>query len=402
MQNVVLRISVLLGACGILYLRMPLAFVRPQFWAEDGMLFLDNRLHGIAALKLPAAGYLFTIPRLVAFVAGAFPIWLAPWIYNYAALAAALLLVGLVTSPRSDMPYKPLLAAAIVVVPAGFEVLMNLVNSQWLYPIGVAVMLHMRAPETRLGAFAEYVFLALVGVTGPFSIFLCPIALALYFAKRERRLMIFSVILAICAVVQMTYIARSGGVPDVASPALYSPTLWITAPALGFTKTFAPVNELFKGYVGVFLIVICIPLALWMAFRSTYRKQYLTLAAFALLVVYSGMFKSRGDLGTLQGNPRYLYAGSVFLVWFLCCVAAESRQAIRVFVLSVVVIALTNSAYKQLGVEQASIDFHWPDYAQRISQGGPVIVPINPTWGIKISPDDSRIINLEKLGIKPD
>jgi hypothetical protein len=371
---------------------MPFAFVRPQFWAEDGMLFLDNRLLGITALKIPAAGYLFTIPRLVALVAGAFPVWLAPWIYNYAALGAVLLLVGLVTSPRFDMPYKPLLAAAIVVVPAGFEVLMNLVNSQWLYPIGVAMILHMRAPENRLGAFAEYLFVALVGITGPFSIFLCPMALALYFAKRERRLMIFSVILTICAVVQTYYIVRSGGVIDVAVPAPYSWTLWITAPAFGFTRTFSPVNQLFNGYVGVFLVVACIPLAMWMAFRSTYRNQYLTLAAFALFVVYGGMFKSRGDLSTLQGNPRYLFAGSVFFIWFLCCAAAESRQGIRVLILSVVVIALTNSAYNQLGVEQASIDYHWPEYAQKISQGGPVIVPINPNWAIKISPGDNRIM----------
>jgi hypothetical protein len=392
MQNVFLRVSVLVAACGILYLRMPLAFVRPQFWAEDGMVFLDNHLHGIAALKLPAAGYLFTIPRLVALVAGAFPIWLAPWIYNYAALAAVLLVVGLVMSPRLDMPYKPLLAVAIVVAPGGYEVLMNLINSQWLYPIGVALILLMRAPETRLGACAEYLFVALVGVTGPFSIFLCPIALALYFATRERRLMIFSVILAICAAVQMTYIVRSGGVANVVAPALYSHTLWITLPALAFTEIFSPVNQLLKGYVGVFLIVVCIPLASWMVFRSTYRKQNLTLAAFALLIVYSGMIKCRGDLTVIGSHNRYVFAGGIFFVWLLCCAAAESRQGIRVLILSVVVIALTNTAYKELHVEQTSIDYHWSEYAQKISQGVPVIVPINPNWAIKFSPDDNRIM----------
>jgi hypothetical protein len=312
------------------------------------------------------------------------------------------LVVGLVTSPRFDMPYKPLLAAAVVVVPQGYEVLMNLINSQWLYPIGVLVMLNMRAPETRLGAFAEYLFVALAGLTGPFSLFLCPIALALYFARRDRRLMIFSVILAICAVAQMTYILRLGGVPDAAVPASYSPTLWITSPAFGFTKTFAPLNEIFDGYLGVFLIVVCAPLAFWAAFRSTYRKQYFALAAFALLVVYSGMFKYRGDIGTLHGNPRYLHAGSVFVVWFLCWAAAESRLAIRVFILAAVGIALANSAYKERNFEMATTDFHWPDYAERISRGGPVLVPINPNWAIKISPDDSRVINLEGLGLKPD
>lgn len=402
MQNVLLRTSVLLGACGILYLRMPLAFVRPQFWAEDGMVFLDNRLHGIAALKIPAAGYLFTIPRLVGFVAGAFPIWLAPWIYNYAALAAALFLVGLVTSPRFDMPYKPLLALAVVVAPGGYEVFMNLINSQWLYAVGVAVILNMRAPETTLGAFAEYLLAALVGLTGPFSIFLCPVALALYFAGRERRLMIFSVILAICAIVQTYYIVRGGGVANVADPVVYSSTLWITIPAGAFTEVFSPANQLLKGYVGVLIIVVCVPIASWMVFRSAYRKQILTLAAFALFIIYSGMIKRRGNLATLGSYNNYVFAGQIFFVWFVCCAAAASRQGIRVAVLSLVAIALAHSAYRELGAEQTSIDYHWPDYAQRISQGGPVIVPINPTWGIKISADDSRIINLERLGVKPD
>jgi hypothetical protein len=290
------------------------------------------------------------------------------------------------------MPYKPLLAMAVVVAPGGYEVFMNLINSMWLYPIGVAVMLHMRAPETTLGAFAEYLFVALVGVTGPFSIFLCPIALALYFAKRDRRLMIFSVILAICAVVQTYYIVRSGGVANVVAPAVYSPILWIILPAVAFTEIFWPVNQLLKGYVGVFLIVVCIALASWMVFRSTYRKQNLTFAAFALLVVYGGMIKARGDLTAIGSYNHYVFAGGIFFVWFLCCAAAESRQGIRVLILSVVVIALTNTAYRQLHVEQASIDYHWPDYAQKISQGVPVIVPINPNWAIKISPDDNRIM----------
>ncbi len=108
---------------------------------------------------------------------------------------------------------------------------------------------------------------------------------------------------------------------------------------------FSPVNQLLKGYVGVFIIVVFVPIASWMVFRSAYRKQILTLAAFALFIVYSGMIKRRGNLTTLGSYNNYVFAGEIFFVWFLCCAAAASRQGIRVVILSLVVVALAHSVY---------------------------------------------------------
>src|SRR3954469_13020568 len=59
------------AACGgILFARRPDMVLNPQFWAEDGpVFFAQARIHGIAALVEPYAGYFHTVLRLVAWIA---------------------------------------------------------------------------------------------------------------------------------------------------------------------------------------------------------------------------------------------------------------------------------------------------------------------------------------------
>src|SRR4029077_15424766 len=125
-----------LAALLIIYVRMPENFTRPQFWAEDGVVFF-RLAHAIGArgLLTPVACYFMTMPWLVALGAELFsPQW-APWIYNYAGAGLALFAVYLATTPTPDLPLKPLLALAIVTVPPGGEILGALANSMWLMPI---------------------------------------------------------------------------------------------------------------------------------------------------------------------------------------------------------------------------------------------------------------------------
>src|SRR5687767_9857018 len=130
-----IRIATVLVALVIIYLRMPDNFIRPQFWGEDGALFFKwAHETGARGLFMPFAGYFSTMPWLVALAAKLFsPEW-APWIYNYTGVGIALLAVYLATSPRLDMPLKPLLALAIVTVPQGYETLGALANSMWIMP----------------------------------------------------------------------------------------------------------------------------------------------------------------------------------------------------------------------------------------------------------------------------
>jgi hypothetical protein len=224
------RVAVVALAGAILFARMPHSFLRPQFWGEDAIVFLDNYVRGARAIFDPLGGYPFAIPRLIALFAGMFPVWMAPWIYNYAALAAVLALVALVMSPRFDLPYKPLLALAVVVGTAGSEVLLTLVNVQWIAPVGVMVLLLMREAHNRAVRWLENSFVAITALTGPFSIFIFPISLCLYLIERRRRLLEFSIVLALGAAIQATFIGSNLNLFNLIEPKPYHWSLWITAP----------------------------------------------------------------------------------------------------------------------------------------------------------------------------
>jgi hypothetical protein len=137
------RAGVVVAALAIIYWRIPSDLTNPQFWAEDGLIFLLSYQLGWQVLTTPLAGYLLAVPCLTVFAASFFP-ELAPTICNYTAVLLTLLVAWLATSPRFDMPHKPLLVLAVVSVPAGFEVLGNITNVQWILPIGAFILLFLR------------------------------------------------------------------------------------------------------------------------------------------------------------------------------------------------------------------------------------------------------------------
>lgn len=102
--------------CGvILYLRTPDAFQHPQVWAEDGpVLFAGNLLHPWRSLVESYAGYFITVPRLTALIIGFLPFKLIPAGYFAVSVLLILLTCWMTLSPRLELPYKPLLAIAIV------------------------------------------------------------------------------------------------------------------------------------------------------------------------------------------------------------------------------------------------------------------------------------------------
>jgi hypothetical protein len=378
-------------ACAILFARMPHSFLRPQFWGEDAIVFLDNYMRGARAIVEPLNGYLIAMPRLIALVAGIFPVWMVPWVYNYAALAAVLALVALVTSPRLDLPYKPLLALAVVVDTAGLEVLLTLVNVQWIAPIGVMVLLLMREADNRAVRWLENSFVGITALTGPFSIFIFPISLWLYFIERQRRLLEFSIILTVGAAIQATFIGSNWNVFNLTEPKPYHWSLWISAPANWFLETFRPLNEVFSGPLGAALVVVVVlPITAWIVWQQPRRWQKAALLAFALAVVYSGMLKYRNNVALY--NPRYVFAGSIFSVWLICCAAERFQPTLRNAIIALVIFAEIHTFVHLIKVERGTVDTHWPEWAAKIERGEPVLVPTDPNWTIKINQPDSGVI----------
>ena len=75
-------LATLLAAVAMLYYRKADAFHTPQFWAEDGIWFMQQYSHGARSLFMEYSGYYHLYPRLIALIAACFRLSATPAIYN--------------------------------------------------------------------------------------------------------------------------------------------------------------------------------------------------------------------------------------------------------------------------------------------------------------------------------
>ena len=378
------RVGVVLLALAIVYLRTPTTFTNPQFWGEDIVWFADARYTGLSALITPFVGYLLTIQRLVALLTSPFSPAIAPTLYNYAALLLTSLVVWIITSPRLDMPFRPLLAVAVVVVPTGHEVLGTLTNIQWILPLGAFALLFMRESPSRSVLVAESIFLGLTAVSGPFSIFLTPMFLwrsvCTSRPTERRRLAILSSVVCLGAVIQIAVIVshREALTLNIAAPSAYSWTLWVNMPVSVIMTSFRPLPHFFKGLGGAILGLIVLAAAAALARQRPYRAQKIFILIFSLLIAFSAMYKFRGMLDAPAGiGERYFYPGSVMLLWFICCVSTQ--RFVRPLVAGIV--GFTELSLLPVIAQTSPItaDLQWRAWVNYTSSGLPVTVPTSPT-----------------------
>jgi hypothetical protein len=379
-RAVAVRVAVVLAALLILYLRMPTTFTNPQFWGEDIDLFYGARVDGWSALSTVMAGYLICAQFLVAILASYLNPVAAPAIYNYAAIVLTLLVVWLVTSPRLHMPAKPLLALAVVVVPMGYEELGTITNIQWILPIGAFALLFMDAPRQRVVVLGEAILVALTSFSGPFAIFLTPLyvwklAMAQEAAERGR----FAVLTAIVIVGALTQLVVISRHPEAVNPipaVPYSPTLWITLTWSRILTVFGPASRLFTGLHGAVLGLLLFVGVVIFAVRAPFRTRTIFMVLFATAIALGGMYKFRVSLGALTYATRYFYAGSVFSLWFLCCLFSERR--LRLGLVGLVAATELMLVPVVAHTPRIATDLQWRTWAKYIESGLPVIIPTSP------------------------
>jgi len=386
------RVAVTLAALGILYLRTPITFHHPQFWGEDTVFFLDGQLYGWHAILLSAnvAGYLSSAQGFGGFLAAYFnPIYAAA-IFCSIGILLTLSVVWLLTSPRLDMPCKPLIAIAVVITPMGFEELGSLCNIQWILPVGAFALLFMHVSKHRIVLVAESIFLALSATSGPFSIFLAPLfvwrSLQLHDEPDRRHIIVLTVVVCLCALIQIYYIHIHPGAVTMGAPAAYPWTTWITLPLSHIMSTFGPdVSGLFDGVPGAVLGCATAAAAAFLASMRPYRTQKIFMLFFAVAIAVAGMYKFRSALATQVGAQRYFYVGSVFCLWFICCISARFyiKTLLTIFVgateLLLLLIVTNTPRIRQ--------DMEWPAWASYISSGLPVVIPTSPVgWYVRMLP----------------
>jgi hypothetical protein len=203
-------------ACVVIVLRRPDCVVHPQFYAEDGQVWFAeaNNLGWWQALLHTRAGYFQTFPRLGAALAQVFPFVAAPLVLNLAAVCMqalpVVLLLSAVGAVWGSLRFRAALAATYLALPNTTEVHAVLTNSLWFLALSAFLVIVRSASHSELrhslaARIGEAALLLLCGLTGPFCIFLLPIALVVAWTRRksgDRWVWIAPAILAVCSLIQ--------------------------------------------------------------------------------------------------------------------------------------------------------------------------------------------------------
>lgn len=193
----------------ILFTRRPDVFQNPQFWAEDGKIWYEQAYHQglFFSLTTPVAGYLQTICRLVATFSQLFPLAYAPLIFNLTAIVAKVLVVQFILSKRltNCLPalwMRLLVAFLYLAVPHSYEAHGNLTNVQWHLALLSCFIIISTPAATKLWKTFDFIAIVVSTLSGPFCLFLLPIALIKYYYHRNNWILTLIIVMAGGCIVQ--------------------------------------------------------------------------------------------------------------------------------------------------------------------------------------------------------
>ena len=401
-RRLVARLIVVALALIIIFIRMPIVFLHPAFWAEDAPLYFQlSYLDGWKAITTQTAGYLTLFQWLIGNLSTYFPVIAAPAIFNASAIALTLVVVWLVTSPRLPLPAKPLLALAVVTGPTAFEELGTLANSQWIFPIGAFSLLLMAPSKKQIISAAEILFIAIFSLTGPFSLLLLPVCGLQIILKRgdraaQRRNLILTGIVVIGATIESVYLARNlaNALPIDPHPITSSWQTWVVLPIAYITAPFHHV--LFRTptephAASLPIAIIAYGTIAYLAFREPYKAEKCSMLLFAFAIITLGMLKHRLVLH-LTGM-RYFYLAQVFSVWFFCCLPRTSK--VREIFIGVVAMAMLVLVFAGANRPRIAEDAEWPVWSREIHSGLPVKIPAAPKgWFVTLPRDPNGPLTL--------
>lgn len=374
----------------LLVLRKPWALHTPQFWAEDGEIFMkQDDAAGAGALLVPYNGYLHMLPRLIAWFASrvADPAWW-PAIYNGLAYAITVALFARIASRRVELPGKPWLMLALVAVVGTNEVLINVTNLQWVTAFFLVVQVFTSRPTTFAQRAGDLAIAGLVGLNGPFAIVFLP--LFAWRAWRDRNLDAFLVlgVVGACAAIQGWLLSRTA-VNLQNADAAFRPFMFfsiigsrlVTWPILG--PWLVPVWPLWLHAV---LGVVVIGALLVCALRNDARRSRRAplVAAFGLVVIAS-LYRARADTwadDNLADGDRYFYIPRVLLAWLLILQFDAVPRVIAYTARALCIVGLLTHAPRFM--LPAPKDYRWAEHCDPIRRGEPANIPTLPEgWWIE-------------------
>ena len=322
-----LWLTFLTCAC-LCYLRAPDLFYDPRIWAEGGSVYIpqaleEGFLRNLFSTKL---GYYSLFNNVSYSVITLFDL-------KYAAfLSAALSFLAIMTTvslalwlPMQGIEttkQKMLLAISIVIFSSA-EIWLNVINVQFYLAL-CAFFVLMNDPiktNARLKWMSRSI-LVLALLTGPVSCFLCPVFAYRAYTERDKESYILCAIMITLTLSQALIITgqfnESIGSRDIAFRRDFL-SRWLKynflVPFTGDLKHSAKLLYNILGY-GTFLY-----LTYTFIVARTNRNTLIILSSFLFLSTLSHLFSLK-----MSGAPRYGYAPSLVLVYFLVRQLPQSRR----------------------------------------------------------------------------
>ena len=290
-------IAVGVVALALLVARTPDSFVNPQFWGEDGVIFWQQQANQgfLAAVQIPYAGYLHAAPRITALIASLFDPAYAPRIYASAAILLTIWSAVTAATCVEDRRLGFMLGVGLLLPPMAIgEIFGHITNVQWLLAPTLALLL-AAPPSTNRAAFA-----LIAGLSGPFSMFLAPIAAVRAVLKRD----IVAALVVATACVQ-AYAFLTSTVPPFVDGQPNLPHVVIVAISRSFSSR--------KLCMLLGLVIVAYSLY-WPTYRWL-RISVLVLAAGVLAGMIQRFYQAPNILDFEGNAPRYFYIPRVALVW---------------------------------------------------------------------------------------
>ncbi len=412
LPSALLPVLVFLASLVAQFARRPDLFLRPQFFAEDGLFYAQaHNLGAFAELWTESNGYLQLLPRMVAAFAQAVPLAWAPVVMLVAGACVNALPAAFVVSRRMrtavpSVLAQLLLAALFMAMPGVKHVATILTYSQWYLSLVALMIVIAEPPRTRAGTAADFAVLVVSGLSGPYSILLAPVAIVHWWLRSSARAFRVAALFVTTGAVQLVTILTIGlaarsGAPRGASVfqflrvvggrvvygATAGHTLQATVLPLWGRSLGAGWFIAAAGAAGLALLAV----AFW---RGTHELRMLLMfggAIIAAVLVNASVPVNDSPQWVVLGNQDVL--GTYFVVPIMCVYAAsvwmvsQRARAWRVAGAAVLGLALVFAIPRDFREEPVDdADFQTSVRAYEAAPAGATVhVPIAPLpWSIEL------------------
>jgi hypothetical protein len=397
---------VFLFACAVVATRRPDAVFHAQFWAEDGRNFYANAydVGWWPAIFRTYDGYFHLVPRLGASFALLAPLSSAPFVTNLIAIAVQAIPASLLLSARcagwGGMGYRLKLAGIYLALPNSADVGYGIANSQWLLALSAFLLLVASAPRGWVSRLFDLAILIFSGLSGPFCLFLLPIAVFLAVKRRTTWRWVPVGVLAVCSLAQTwgLLVADRSGRPHSPLGASLALFTRILAGQIYFGALLG--RNFLSGQTGsaVFAVLACAAVAGTVlvavcSLRSGLEmKLFLVLTAMIFIAslssptAYPPPGVSRWELLANVPGIRYWFFPTLAFAWSVLWAAHCRVESLRLF--SVVLLCLMCFGVIRDWRQPALKDLQFSQYAKSFGAAPPgtvMIIPENPVgWEIRL------------------